>query len=48
MDFKFIAIIIFLVILITIQFTLNKILRELKIISMKLDRINYEEGKYDR
>ena len=47
MDYEFIMTIIFLIVLMTIQLTLNKILRELKDIRVKMDRIESKNQKYD-
>lgn len=47
MDYEFIMTIIFLIVLMTIQLTLNKILRELKDIRVKMDRIENKNQKYD-
>lgn len=44
MDFEFVIIMIFLIIFMSIEITLNKILRELKEIRIKFDKI--EEKKW--
>ncbi|WP_180339326.1 hypothetical protein [Peptoniphilus catoniae] len=45
MDFDFIIKAVFLIILVSIQFTLNKILVELKIIKNKIEIIDYKGEK---
>lgn len=47
MDYEFVMTIIFLIVLMTIQLTLNKILKELKDIRVKMDRIENKSRKYD-
>ncbi len=47
MDYEFVMTIIFLIVLMTIQLTLNKILKELKDIRVKMDRIENKSQKYD-
>ena len=43
MDFEFVMILIFLIILMTIELTLNKILKELKDIRIKMEKIENKE-----